>query len=962
MGDDDGNTFKTEYASSSKSQCNSCRSAIPQGELRIGQMVQSDKGDFKYPRWHHYTCFVDAWLPKNNGKFLSVDDVSGLDKIKFEDAKKIRALVNRNGGNGGGGNPNPTVAASATDAKEELAIAKQNDKVWAMKSKLEALENKELQYLLEHNDQPCKGKIFGGRNNLVDRAADAMVFGVLPKCSVCKDGDFYSSHGQYKCSGALDEFTRCTNVVSEETMVRGQFQVPEELRDSYPFLRSYKGKLIQKADAAVILKGNNNPKVQDASQNPKRTREEDEEKDDHDDDAKPALPPQSPKGPFGGLLVGSAGKLRKSQKAIEDIITSNGGVYDKGTHVHVFITSAKDVEAKSIKKLQDAIAADIPIVSEDWLDACVGAGQPVLGNDEILPYRLVTPKDATNDKTRENRKRVAERNLTVEEAQKQRVELDKEAMMREEFRDKPSVKSATKKLIVKGSAAVEPESGVADTAHVYERQVGKGKGAKKEVFSSTMSRTDVTTGKNSYYILQLLEADAGKKWYVFRKWGKLGHDDIGGTKLSEYTKIDGALKEFEKMFLDKTGNHWADRDNFVKHYDKMQPLDIDYGAEENSGENSAKPNVDYNGTLDTPTQNFIRLIFDLKAMTSALQEMNIDTKKMPLGKLSKKTIQEGFQALSELQKLLDGIKDEDVANLAAAVKGKIVSLSNKFYTFIPHQMSDPASMLLDTLQKVEKMTKLVETLREMEVTSNIISGSTQGAEGTEHPIDTQYKKLKTNFVTIPKGDPKWTLINDFLQNTHAPTHTSYHLKLVDLWEISREGEDDKFSKWKDYPNRRLLWHGSRLTNWVGILSQGLRIAPPEAPTTGYMFGKGVYFADMSSKSANYCFTSSDNTTGVMVLNEVALGNMKKFKSAFYVDGLESKYQSTMGEGKIEPDPRSNVTMDNGCLVQVGKPVDSGVKDTTLQYNEFVVYDTSQIRMKYVLRLEFVYKGKCGTFF
>ena len=32
----------------------------------------------------------------------------------------------------------------------------------------------------------------------------------------------------------------------------------------------------------------------------------------------------------------------------------------------------------------------------------------------------------------------------------------------------------------------------------------------------------------------------------------------------------------------------------------------------------------------------------------------------------------------------------------------------------------------------------------------------------------------------------------------------------------------------------LLWHGSRLTNTVGILSRGLRIAPPEAPTTGYM--------------------------------------------------------------------------------------------------------------------------------
>lgn len=37
-----------------------------------------------------------------------------------------------------------------------------------------------------------------------------------------------------------------------------------------------------------------------------------------------------------------------------------------------------------------------------------------------------------------------------------------------------------------------------------------------------------------------------------------------------------------------------------------------------------------------------------------------------------------------------------------------------------------------------------------------------------------------------------------------------------------------------HSDRQLLWHGSRLTNWVGILSQGLRIAPPEAPVTGYM--------------------------------------------------------------------------------------------------------------------------------
>ena len=84
-----------------------------------------------------------------------------------------------------------------------------------------------------------------------------------------------------------------------------------------------------------------------------------------------------------------------------------------------------------------------------------------------------------------------------------------------------------------------------------------------------------------------------------------------------------------------------------------------------------------------------------------------------------------------------------------------------------------------------------------------------------------------------------------------------------------ERENERFMK--DIGNRMLLWHGSRLTNYVGILSQGLRIAPPEAPVTGYMFGKGVYFADMCSKSANYCWTSPENNTGILLLCDVALG-------------------------------------------------------------------------------------------
>ncbi len=91
----------------------------------------------------------------------------------------------------------------------------------------------------------------------------------------------------------------------------------------------------------------------------------------------------------------------------------------------------------------------------------------------------------------------------------------------------------------------------------------------------------------------------------------------------------------------------------------------------------------------------------------------------------------------------------------------------------------------------------------------------------------------------------------------------------------------------------ILWHGSRLTNFVSIISQGLRIAPIEAPDTGYIFGKGVYFADMVSKSANYCFTSRQNNTGLMLLCEVALGNFNpKYNADYNAANLPPGKQST----------------------------------------------------------------------
>ena len=102
-------------------------------------------------------------------------------------------------------------------------------------------------------------------------------------------------------------------------------------------------------------------------------------------------------------------------------------------------------------------------------------------------------------------------------------------------------------------------------------------------------------------------------------------------------------------------------------------------------------------------------------------------------------------------------------------------------------------------------------------------------------------------------------------------------------------------------NLALLWHGSRVTNFMGILSKGLRVAPPEAPITGFMFGKGIYFADCCSKSANYCKANINNPEGLLLLCEVALGNYYKVYEAQNFDRPPKNYHSVVGVGKMCPD-------------------------------------------------------------
>jgi poly [ADP-ribose] polymerase 2/3/4 len=121
-----------------------------------------------------------------------------------------------------------------------------------------------------------------------------------------------------------------------------------------------------------------------------------------------------------------------------------------------------------------------------------------------------------------------------------------------------------------------------------------------------------------------------------------------------------------------------------------------------------------------------------------------------------------------------------------------------------------------------------------------------------------------------------------------------------------------------------LWHGTRSSNLLSILKNGLMIPKANAAhCTGRMFGDGIYTSLQSTKALNYATdfwnkSGSANQRTFMFLCEVALGKM---------------YEPT---SRAVSFPKTGT---NSTWVDAGK---CGVMN-----HECIVYDTAQINLKYL---------------
>lgn len=71
--------------------------------------------------------------------------------------------------------------------------------------------------------------------------------------------------------------------------------------------------------------------------------------------------------------------------------------------------------------------------------------------------------------------------------------------------------------------------------------------------------------------------------------------------------------------------------------------------------------------------------------------------------------------------------------------------------------------------------------------------------------------------------------------------------------------------------------------------------------------------------------------------------------------LPSGKHSTKGIGKTSPDASEAVKRKDGVIIPAGKGVTDDKLKSDLLYNEYIVYDISQVNCQYLLKMNFKYK-------
>ena len=336
---------------------------------------------------------------------------------------------------------------------------------------------------------------------------------------------------------------------------------------------------------------------------------------------------------------------------------------------------------------------------------------------------------------------------------------------------------------------------------------------------------------------------------------------VDNSNLKTFTFKDfiSAQQKFKEIFKEITANDWDNvknnRLNFKTDYTKYYIFDYTY-EEENAIYDYLKITIknlyikkksEYKGNIKIKNLIYYLLVKSYQNKFS-IDENTINVEqntKNIIERYKSNAITKATSILFELKKLLNNdAKDEKYFR-------KRNYLINSYNDLIPFSKKNKDLNLFNNYQNIDYEISRLTNYYYIENVLKIFLGAIYNLNNI-HPLDYIINALGCNIEELPKPQNNNQLITeaDYIYNFVNTTNTM-HSQITAIYKITKSVNDKNFNL-NNFDNRYIFFHGTKVENVIGILSQGLKISPVQAAYTGNSYGKGIYLSDNFTCSLGYC--------------------------------------------------------------------------------------------------------------
>lgn len=275
------------------------------------------------------------------------------------------------------------------------------------------------------------------------------------------------------------------------------------------------------------------------------------------------------------------------------------------------------------------------------------------------------------------------------------------------------------------------------------------------------------------------------------------------------------------------------------------------------------------------------------------------------------------------------------------------NLSENFYQIIP-QIGNP-----DRLEIINSRRMYRNKIVVLDCLRSALEAIYAGVRNTEmNPID-YFRRywLRTEFNEVDRASVEFQRLCQCTERTQHPNRRLF--RLSSAFKVASSA-DIEFSN--NAPNQRLLYHFTFPCNILGILREGLQVAPQHIYSRNRFLGNGIYFWDCASMALSGFDDLPVEMPPILLVCRVALGSIAEVERMYLEPGnalpLPDGYDSFCCRGREFSNVQSETVAFDNAEMYCGEIANLRTLSINFDdYNKYMIQNRQQVKIEYILQFE-----------